>query len=257
MDSCMIPNMLTCSLQSGSNGNAIYVEAGGVRLLFDAGISGRCAQQRLAGHGREIRDVDALIISHDHVDHIRCAGVYQRLFGFPVYMTRWTHAATWCKLGKLNDLRYFESGDTLAFTTGKWHHGSKMIIDATSGGEGADGSRNGAVALPADLRAIAPAVRKHRLVGQTMLAVQVDRGDDARGVVEALVRSGLLSSVKIVAVVSDDVDLDDDVDLIWGIFTRFDPAQDVVFTEMTMRGAVTVYSGVMAATPSSTAFCTA
>ncbi len=136
-------------------------------------------------------------------------------------------------------------GDTLDFTTGKWHHGSKMIIDATSGGEGADGSRNGAVALPADLRAIAPAVRKHRLVGQTMLAVQVDRGDDARGVVEALVRSGLLSSVKIVAVVSDDVDLDDDVDLIWGIFTRFDPAQDVVFTEMTMRGAVPVYSGVM------------
>jgi len=33
--------MLTCALQSGSNGNAIYVEAAGVRLLFDAGLSGR------------------------------------------------------------------------------------------------------------------------------------------------------------------------------------------------------------------------
>lgn len=131
-DSCMIPNMLTCSLQSGSNGNAIYVEAGGVRLLFDAGISARCAQQRLAEHSRDIRHVDALIISHDHVDHVRCAGVYQRSFGFPVYMTRWTHAATWCKLGRLNDLRYFESGDTLAFN-GVSVHSIRTAHDAADG----------------------------------------------------------------------------------------------------------------------------
>ena len=107
--------MLTCSLQSGSNGNAIYVEADGVRLLFDAGISGRCARLRLAEHHRDINDVDALIISHDHTDHIRCAGIHQRLFGLPIYMTRPTHAATWCNLGKLNDVRYFRSGDSLSF----------------------------------------------------------------------------------------------------------------------------------------------
>ena len=99
--------------------------------------------------------------------------------------------------------------------------------------------------MPADLRAIAPSVKKHRLVGKALLVVQVNRGDDARGAVEALVRSGLLTSVKIIAVVSDDVDIEDDVDLIWGIFTRFDPARDLVFTEMKMRGAVPVYEGVM------------
>ena len=65
--------VITFSLQSGSNGNAIYVEAGGVRLLFDAGISGIQAQQRLAQHGRDIREVDALLISHDHSDHVRAA----------------------------------------------------------------------------------------------------------------------------------------------------------------------------------------
>ena len=82
--------MLTFSLQSGSNGNAFYVEAVGKRLLFDAGISGACAERRMAVHGRDIRDVDALIISHDHNDHIRCAGIFQRKFGMPIYVTKKT-----------------------------------------------------------------------------------------------------------------------------------------------------------------------
>lgn len=107
--------MLTYSLQSGSNGNAIYVEAGDVRLLIDAGISGSCAERRLAIHGRDIRDVDAVIISHDHNDHIRNAGIFQRKFGLPLYMTPRTQSATWCKLGHLTDVRHFASGETISF----------------------------------------------------------------------------------------------------------------------------------------------
>jgi len=107
--------VLTFSLQSGSNGNCIYVEADGARLLFDAGISGATAEKRMAVHGREIRDVDGVIISHDHVDHVKCAGIFQRKFGLPIYVTRRTLMATWCKLGRMNDLRHFQSGDTLTF----------------------------------------------------------------------------------------------------------------------------------------------
>ena len=107
--------MVTCSRQSGSNGNAIYVEAEGVRLLFDAGISGQAAQQRLARHDRDIREVDALILSHDHVDHVRCAGIYQRKFGLPIYVTRTTHRAIWCDLGELTDVRYFRAGGSIGF----------------------------------------------------------------------------------------------------------------------------------------------
>ena len=107
--------MLTFSLQSGSNGNAIYVEAGDARLLFDAGISGKRAAERMAVHDRDIRDVDALIISHDHSDHVRCAGIYQRKFGLPIMLTRPTLRAAqrWCKLGKLSDVRHFRAGETL------------------------------------------------------------------------------------------------------------------------------------------------
>jgi phosphoribosyl 1,2-cyclic phosphodiesterase len=108
--------MHVISLQSGSNGNCIYVEAGGVKLLFDAGISGSRAQERLASHGRDVATVDAVLISHDHVDHCRCMGVYHRKFGLPVYATAKTYrAATRYALGVIEDLRHFKSGDTLRF----------------------------------------------------------------------------------------------------------------------------------------------
>jgi len=109
--------MIVVSLQSGSNGNCIYVSGGGARLLFDAGISGRQAETRLAAHGLDIRDVDALVISHDHSDHVRCAGVYHRKFGFPVYATAATFeaASARCRLGAICDVRHFSAGDVLRF----------------------------------------------------------------------------------------------------------------------------------------------
>jgi len=107
--------MLTFSLQSGSNGNCIYVEAQGIGLLFDAGISGRRARDRLAEKGRDIRRVAAVVVSHEHSDHIRCAGIYQRLFGLPIYVTRTTLGNTRCHLGRLEDVRHFRSGQCLDF----------------------------------------------------------------------------------------------------------------------------------------------
>ncbi|NLX12087.1 MAG: MBL fold metallo-hydrolase [Phycisphaerales bacterium] len=107
--------MICISLQSGSNGNAIYVEADGVRLLFDAGISGAQAEGRLRVHQRDIRKIDALLVSHDHTDHIRCAGIYQRKYNMPVYLTRRTQEATYCSLGPLQDVHYFQSGGVMRF----------------------------------------------------------------------------------------------------------------------------------------------
>ena len=107
--------MIAISLQSGSSGNCIYVEAGGVRLLFDAGISGVQAEKRLMMHGRDIRRVDALIISHDHTDHISCAGVFHRKFGIPVHMSKPTFNATSSSLGPMGKITHFTSGEALDF----------------------------------------------------------------------------------------------------------------------------------------------
>jgi phosphoribosyl 1,2-cyclic phosphodiesterase len=109
--------MKVISLQSGSNGNCIYVEANNVRLLFDAGISGRQAELRLAAHGRDISAVHALLISHDHRDHIRCAGVFHRKFGLPVYATQRTLEAAnaYHDMGPMTEVVHFEAGGGLLF----------------------------------------------------------------------------------------------------------------------------------------------
>ena len=132
------------------------------------------------------------------------------------------------------------AADTLDFTGEALHKGSKMILDATGPiGEGTPT----AVALPANISAIAPGIGKYRLVGKTMLVVQT--GGDGRNIIQKLVDNPLLGSVKIVVAVSDDVDIDDDENLIWGIFTRFDAVLDVMFSRTEFRGLAPVYSGVL------------
>ena len=125
--------MMAVSLQSGSNGNCIYVEAEGVKLIFDAGISGRQAEQRLADLGRDIREVDAVIISHDHADHLRCAGIFQRKYNLPLYITPQTlEAGKAQNLGRLGDVRYFQAGTALAI-------GSVIVETIPTPHDGADG----------------------------------------------------------------------------------------------------------------------
>jgi phosphoribosyl 1,2-cyclic phosphodiesterase len=109
--------MRVISVQSGSNGNCIYVESGGVRLLVDAGVSGAQAESRLAGHGVNIRDINAVLISHDHSDHSGSLGVFQRKFGLPVYVTPRTllQAGRRKALGKLDMIEHFAAGAPLRF----------------------------------------------------------------------------------------------------------------------------------------------
>ena len=107
--------MKIISLQSGSNGNCYFVHAGDVRLLIDAGISAQLARARLAQFGYEPRGIDAILISHDHHDHSRSMGIFQRQFGAPLFLTRKTLSAT--PLGSRprprSDVRFFTAGETL------------------------------------------------------------------------------------------------------------------------------------------------
>lgn len=107
--------MIAISLQSGSNGNCYYIEANGMKLLFDAGITASMAARRLQEHGRDIKDVDALIISHDHGDHARHVGVYSRKYKMPVYITQSTlqTASKRHGIGRMNEIRYFNAGDEI------------------------------------------------------------------------------------------------------------------------------------------------
>ncbi len=129
--------------------------------------------------------------------------------------------------------------DTLDFTSFKMHLGSKMILDAT----GHAGLPVTQPALEADPKTLAPGIHKWRLVEDTLLAVQV--AADAGPTLDALVASKELSKIKLIAAVSPDVDIEDNVSLIWGIFTRFDPARDIRFSRAFMQGIKPCYEGVM------------
>lgn len=111
--------MKVISLQSGSNGNCFYVEADDVSLLFDAGITGRQAELRLAHHGRDIRHCRGLFITHDHVDHSRSMGIFQRKFDLPIYVTKKTLEASrrFREIGPVEDIRFFNPGEPQVFQT--------------------------------------------------------------------------------------------------------------------------------------------
>ncbi|HSH44583.1 MAG TPA: MBL fold metallo-hydrolase [Longimicrobiales bacterium] len=80
-------------LGSGSRGNAILVQADGVRILVDAGFSGKDLARRMAAVDVEPESITAMVITHDHGDHTRGMGIFARRFGTPIHLTPRTHAA--------------------------------------------------------------------------------------------------------------------------------------------------------------------
>jgi UbiD family decarboxylase len=126
--------------------------------------------------------------------------------------------------------------DTLDFTSYKMHVGSKLVIDAT-----------GDVRQPSDPpTAVDPTrfdgrIASYRLLDGGFLVV-VPR-ENPRDVVQTLVKAPL--GLRFVVAVSPDVDLDDDEQVQWGIFTRFDPVRDMFFSEQEFAGARPIYRGIV------------
>ncbi len=160
--------------------------------------------------------------------------------------------------------------DTLDFSSFRMHLGSKMIVDATSpvdedvvergvgnSGEGdasaltltlSQREREELVSQrergsQVDLGLLDSRILGRRLLGGALLVVQISSG--GRELCERILQAGVPEGVKIVAVVSRDVDLDDREAVLWGIFTRFDPARDVVFARAELRGIWPIYHGPM------------
>ncbi len=104
--------MEVITLQSGSSGNCVFVRSNDTCVLFDAGISGSKAQARLAEYGYDIRDCQALVLSHEHCDHISGVGAFHRKFGLPVFANRRTWIATCNRpsTGNIGTPNHFVSG---------------------------------------------------------------------------------------------------------------------------------------------------
>lgn len=78
--------MKVCLLASGSKGNSLLVCAGRTRLLIDAGLSAREMARRLALVNVSPEDLHAILVTHEHVDHVRGLGLLSRRHNLPVYL---------------------------------------------------------------------------------------------------------------------------------------------------------------------------
>ena len=103
-----------CMLASGSKGNCIHVSAGDKSLLVDAGLSGREIERRMRQRDLSPDNLQAIVVSHEHGDHIRGVGVLARRYGLPVYMTGETECAARSVLGKLPRSCHFHPGTPFA-----------------------------------------------------------------------------------------------------------------------------------------------
>ncbi len=102
--------MRFCVLGSGSKGNSTYVESRGVAVLIDAGFSGIEVQRRLESVGLDINAVQALLVTHEHGDHISGVGVLSRKLRIPVFINTRTLRASGKTLAKLYEAREFHTG---------------------------------------------------------------------------------------------------------------------------------------------------
>ncbi len=77
-------NLRVCTLASGSKGNCVYVEGSGAKVLFDCGLTMRETKRRLAEIGVSPSEISAVVITHEHTDHIKGVGALCRAFKIPV-----------------------------------------------------------------------------------------------------------------------------------------------------------------------------
>lgn len=102
--------MRFCVLGSGSKGNCTFIEVGETRILIDAGFSGVEVERRLAEIDIDIATISALLVTHEHGDHIRGIQALSRRFSLPVYISKATRQAAGKSLAKIFELRPIEAG---------------------------------------------------------------------------------------------------------------------------------------------------
>ncbi|MGN0306163.1 MAG: MBL fold metallo-hydrolase [Lachnospiraceae bacterium] len=97
--------MELCSIASGSSGNCIYVGTQATHLLVDVGISGKRTESGLNSIGLSGRDLDGILITHEHSDHVSGLGVMSRKYHIPIYATAGTIEAIRrsSSLGKIDE----------------------------------------------------------------------------------------------------------------------------------------------------------
>jgi phosphoribosyl 1,2-cyclic phosphodiesterase len=136
-------------LASGSKGNSTVITGGDTRVLVDAGLSCRELFSRMAQAGEEPETLDAIIISHEHTDHVNGVPVTARKLGIPVYFTEGTHRAWTRVVTPQKRVTYAQwlqqcrqqAADRLAHKEAQGLEVAELFAEANSEGDGTDVQR--------------------------------------------------------------------------------------------------------------------
>jgi phosphoribosyl 1,2-cyclic phosphodiesterase len=152
--------MIVAPLGSGSAGNSYYFESDGTAILVDAGLGPRETKKRLAAVGREIESVRAIVLTHEHSDHLYGAEKISRKYEIPIYLTKGTLAAS--RIDEQETRTVVFQNDT-SFTIGELQvHARRTIHDAADPACFVIESRDGArVGLASDLGYVDEPVLEH------------------------------------------------------------------------------------------------
>ncbi|MBT4575485.1 MAG: MBL fold metallo-hydrolase [Candidatus Cloacimonetes bacterium] len=100
-------------MASGSKGNSILIRTECTKILLDAGLSGKKITNFIQSIDLDENKLDGILISHEHSDHIRGAGIICRRLNIPLYITKSTYEVCKNRLGKLPEgFIHFENGSS-------------------------------------------------------------------------------------------------------------------------------------------------
>jgi len=104
-----------CALGSGSKGNCIYVGTDHVKILIDAGLSAKAIRERLSKIGVALEDIDAILITHEHTDHIQGLKILAFKMGIPVFANSETAKGIINVFSSNPKFKIFTTGETFEF----------------------------------------------------------------------------------------------------------------------------------------------
>lgn len=88
-----------CSLYSGSSGNSLFVETSNTKLLIDAGESSKKIELALKQINIHAEDIDAILVTHEHSDHVKGLSTFSKKFNIPIY----ANSETWNALPEIKE----------------------------------------------------------------------------------------------------------------------------------------------------------
>jgi phosphoribosyl 1,2-cyclic phosphodiesterase len=156
---CAEYNLAVCVLASGSRGNAIYISDGATAILVDAGLSGTEIKRRLKSRGLNPKDLDAILVTHEHSDHIQAVGVLSRQLKLPIYLSHKIKKKA--PIGNsVHEIRTFQCGATFQINNLVVHpfavsHDAANPVGFTIGQNGRR------IGLATDLGTITPLVKEN------------------------------------------------------------------------------------------------